>query len=83
MEAAHASERISYLGWMFQALGPMYGLLLPMTGLAVFIGAVLVVALILAADAQPPVVLAIVAAAIGAIALVEQVQHPARRVVEG
>ncbi len=53
-------------------------LLLPRLGVL----AALVVALVLAADAQPPVVLGIVAAAIGAIALVEQLQHPARRILE-
>ena len=45
--------------------------------------AALVVALVLAADAQPPVVLTIVAVAIAAIAIVEQVQHPARHILEG
>ena len=53
-------------------------LLLPRLGML----AALVVALVLAADAQPPVVLTIVAAAIAAIAIVEQVQHPARNILE-
>jgi hypothetical protein len=35
----------SLLSWMFNALGPFYGLVLPLSGLAVFIGACLVVAL--------------------------------------
>ena len=42
----------------------------------------LVVALVLAADAQPPVVLTIVAVAIAAIAIIEHVQHPARHILE-
>ena len=53
-------------------------LLLPRLGVL----AALVGALILAADAQPPVVLTIVAVAIAAIAIVEQVQHPARHILE-
>ena len=35
----------SRLAWMFEALGPFYGLVLPASGLAIFIGALLVVAL--------------------------------------
>jgi len=54
-------------------------LLLPRLGLL----AALVVALGLAADAQPPVVLAIVAVGVAAIAVVEQIQHPAKHLVEG
>ena len=41
-----------------------------------------VVALVLAADAQPPVVLAIVALAIAVIAIIEQVPYPARHFLE-
>jgi low temperature requirement protein LtrA len=54
-------------------------LLLPRLGVL----AALVVALVLAADAQPAVVLTIVAVAIAAIAIVEQARDPARRVLEG
>ena len=43
--------------------------------------AALVVALVLAQDAQPPVVLAIVAIGVGAIAVIEQLHHPAQHVV--
>ena len=53
-------------------------LLLPRLGVLT----ALVVALVLAADAQPPVVLTIVAVAIAAIALVEHVQQPARHILE-
>lgn len=53
-------------------------LLLPRLGLLT----ALVVALVLAADAQPAVVLTIVAVAIAAIAIVEQVRDPARHVLE-
>lgn len=35
--------RITQLGWMFQSLGPIYGVLIPFCGLAVFLGALLVV----------------------------------------
>lgn len=45
--------------------------------------AALVVALVLAADAQPSVVLLIVAVGVAAIAVVEQVQHPSRSEIEG
>jgi hypothetical protein len=37
-------ERQSLLSWAFNALGPFYGLLIPAVGLAVFIGACVVVA---------------------------------------
>jgi len=37
--------RQSYLAWMFNALGPFYGLILPLAGLTVFVGACLVVAM--------------------------------------
>jgi len=40
------------------------------------------VALVLAVEAQPPTVLTIVAVAIAAIGVVEQVQHPARHIPE-
>ena len=52
--------------------------LLPRLGVLI----ALVVALVLAADAQPPVVLTIVAVAIAAIAVIEHVQHPARHLLE-
>jgi hypothetical protein len=35
----------SMLGWMFQSLGPFYGLLIPLAAFGVFVGACLVVAL--------------------------------------
>lgn len=35
----------SYLAWMFMALGPLYGLVLPLSGFALFVGACLVVGL--------------------------------------
>jgi hypothetical protein len=44
--------------------------------------AALVVALVLAQDAQPPVVLAIVAVGVGTIALIEQLHHPAQHLAE-
>ena len=53
-------------------------LLLPRLGVLT----ALVVTLVLAADAQPWVVLTIVAVAIAAIAIVEHVQHPARHILE-
>ena len=53
-------------------------LLLPRLGVLVL----LVIALFLAADAQPPVVLTIVAVAIAAIAVIEQLQHPARQILK-
>ena len=42
----------------------------------------LVAALAFAADAQPPVVVAIVAVALAAIAVIEQIQHPAKHLFE-
>jgi uncharacterized membrane protein len=36
MHAAE-SQQISLIGWMFQALGPSYGILLPLVGLIVFL----------------------------------------------
>ena len=36
-------QRVSLLAWMFQALGPLYGLLLPAVGLLVFIVGLMVV----------------------------------------
>ena len=53
-------------------------LLLPRLGVLVL----LVIALFLAADAQPLVVLTIVAVAIAAIAVIEQLQHPARQILK-
>jgi low temperature requirement protein LtrA len=44
--------------------------------------AALVVALVLAQDAQPPIVLAIIAVGVGTIALIEQVQNPAQHLAE-
>ena len=38
-------QQQSYLGWMFQSLGPVYGLALPLAGFAVFVGGCLVVLL--------------------------------------
>ncbi len=38
-------RQMSFLEWMFTALGPFYGLLLPLTGFAVFVGGCLVVLL--------------------------------------
>ncbi|MCH5374186.1 MAG: MotA/TolQ/ExbB proton channel family protein [Planctomycetes bacterium] len=35
----------SYLSWMFSSLGPIYGLLIPLAGITVFLGACLVVAM--------------------------------------
>ena len=35
----------SFLSWMFNSLGPFYALVLPLSGLAVFVGACLVVCL--------------------------------------
>jgi hypothetical protein len=41
---AEPVQQMSYLSWVYNALGPMYGLLLPLLGLVAFIGACLVVA---------------------------------------
>lgn len=38
-------QQQSFLSWMFSALGPFYGLLIPLTGFALFIGACCVVGL--------------------------------------
>ena len=35
----------SYLAWMYNSLGPFYGLVIPLAGFVVFVGACLVVAL--------------------------------------
>ncbi len=37
--------QVSYLAWMYQALGIFYALVLPLTGMLLFIGACLVVAM--------------------------------------
>jgi len=37
-------QQQSFLSWMFRAMGPLYGLLIPMAGLAIFAAACLVVA---------------------------------------
>jgi hypothetical protein len=39
-----ATERVSYVYWMYQALGPVFGLLLLGTGFLVFVGSCMVVA---------------------------------------
>jgi hypothetical protein len=44
-EAAEPVVRQSYLSWMYQSLGPIYILLLPLSGFMIFVGACLVVAL--------------------------------------
>lgn len=44
--------------------------------------AALVVALVVAQDAPPPVVLAIVAVGVGGIAVIEQMHHPAQHLAE-
>jgi len=43
---AQAGEPVndSVLGWLARSLGPVYGLLIPLTGIAVFVGGLLVVA---------------------------------------
>jgi len=43
--AAYEPARQSILSWMFQSLGIMYGTAIPLSGLVVFLGACLVVAL--------------------------------------
>ncbi len=69
-------------GWSSAAVSGIFPtgrqLLLPRLGVLT----ALVVALVLATDAQQPVVLTIVAVAIAAIALVEHVQEPARHILE-
>lgn len=42
---AHAPAKKSYLMWAFESMGIFYSLVLPAAGLAVFLGAILVVAL--------------------------------------
>lgn len=42
-QMAEKPVRVSYLTWAMRALGPFYAFVLPMTGLLVFIGAVVVV----------------------------------------
>jgi hypothetical protein len=44
-DAAEPVVRQSYLAWTFRALGPFYGLMLPLLGFAIFVGACVVVAL--------------------------------------
>ncbi|MFT5523565.1 MAG: hypothetical protein ACI9HK_001513, partial [Pirellulaceae bacterium] len=41
--AQDSEPRMSLVAWMFNALGPFYGLLLPAVGLLVFIVGVIVV----------------------------------------
>jgi len=41
---AEPIQEMSYLGWVYSALGPLYGLALPLLGLVAFVGACLVVA---------------------------------------
>jgi di/tricarboxylate transporter len=44
-DAAHEPRQMSYLAWVYHSLGLMYSLALPLAGLMVFLGAVLVVIL--------------------------------------